>query len=81
MSFNISVTGDSGQRARCDQCGTTGSCTYTPMGRLLCGQCQSAFSAAVVTAGMTGGSGLADVGEAVVIEGFFRRMTSRFRRN
>ena len=81
MSFNISITGDTGQRARCEQCGATGSCTYTPMGRLLCGSCQSAFSAGVVTAGMTGATGpAADVDEAVAVEGLFRRLTSRFRR-
>ena len=77
----VSITGDTGQRARCEQCGATGSCSYTPMGRLLCGSCQSAFSAGVVAAGMTGGSTPAsNVGEAVAVEGLFRRLTSRFRR-
>lgn len=81
MSFNISLTGNTGQRARCEQCAATGSCTYTPTGRLLCGSCQSAFSAGVVAAGMTGGSGASsDIGEAVVIEGLFRRLTARFRK-
>lgn len=81
MSFDISITGDTGRRARCEQCGATGSCTYTPMGRLLCRSCQSAFSAGVVAAGMTGGTGAStDVGEAVVVEGLFRRLTARFRR-
>lgn len=81
MSFNISLTGDTGQRARCEQCGARGSCTYTPMGRLLCATCQSAFSAGVVAAGMTGGTGVcSDVGEAIVIEGLFRRLTARFRK-
>lgn len=81
MSSTTSLTGDTGQRARCEQCGATGSCTYTPVGRLLCGSCQSAFSAGVVAAGMTGATGAsADVGEAVVVEGLLRRLTSRLRR-
>ena len=82
MSFNISLTGDTGQRARCEQCGATGFCTYTPVGRLLCRSCQSAFSVGVVAVGMTGGSGAAaDVGEAVVVEGLVRRLTARFRKS
>jgi hypothetical protein len=80
MSFDISITGHTGHRARCEQCGATGSCTYTSLGRLLCGSCQSAFSAGVVAAGMTGAPGVPDIGEAVVVEGFFRRLTARWRR-
>lgn len=82
MGFDISLTGDTGQHARCEQCGSTGSCTYTPLGRLLCGSCQSAFSVGVVAAGMTGAQDAAgNIAEAVVVEGLFRRLTARWRRS
>ena len=81
MSFDISITGDNGQRGRCEQCGSKGQVLHTPLGTQLCEPCRSAFSAGVVAAGMTGGTGpAADVGEAVVVEGLFRRLTGRFRR-
>lgn len=81
MSLDVSITGDTGQPGRCEQCGSQGRVLYTPLGRRLCEPCRSAFAAGVVAAGTTGGTGAAaDVTEAVVTDGLLRRLVGRFRR-